>query len=136
MNGKKKFLKHYGIPGMKWGIRRNREGANAGGKRKISNDRLLVNQLLKKKRSELSDSELNTIINRLTKESQVKNLSKKPPSMISNLLKDAGKATVRAGTSFGIDKLIDRYAKGDSDKEKAVRMILESLKQEFSKKKK
>lgn len=72
-------LSHYGIKGMKWGIRRTPEQLGHKRKRlsfrsKRSDDRQNVDELMKKGAKNLSDQELKKVIQRLNDESQYKRL--------------------------------------------------------------
>lgn len=60
------FLQHYGVLGMKWGVRRNRTS---------SSDHSRSRELKKKKLHELSDEELRTLNNRLNLEQNYKRLN-------------------------------------------------------------
>jgi len=57
------FLKHYGIKGMKWGVRRKR---GAGGR--VSKDHAESRRLLKKKRLTLSNDDIKKVNKRLNLE--------------------------------------------------------------------
>jgi len=61
------FLKHYGVLGMKWGVRRSH--------RKTSSDHDTIAALKKKRASELSDAELKMLTNRLQLEKQYRQLN-------------------------------------------------------------
>lgn len=58
-------LKHFGIPGMKWGIRRKNP----------SGDYTKAREIRKKHVSEMSNDELKTVIGRLSLEKQYKDIS-------------------------------------------------------------
>lgn len=68
-------LYHHGIKGMKWGIRRfqNSDGSytDAGKRRRANSDR----DWAAKNSSQLSDDELNNLVNRLQKEKQLRDLT-------------------------------------------------------------
>lgn len=62
-----KALAHYGIKGMKWGVRRKR---GKGGR--VSSDYSTSRKILKKKISEMSDDELRKLNKRLEMEQKLK----------------------------------------------------------------
>lgn len=89
------FLMHHGIKGMHWGIRRfqNEDGSlTDAGLRRYSDE---VNRQNKRERiaaarnsSQLSDEELNAMINRLQKEKQLKDLTDQAVTPIRKRGKD------------------------------------------------
>lgn len=99
-------LEHYGIKGMKWGVRRTREQlARARGERKqkkaanTSDDAKRASEAKAKARkggvSALSNSELQALTQRMNLETQYSNLSKSQRNagekMIDDMLKELGK---------------------------------------------
>jgi len=71
-------LKHFGILGMKWGVRK---GKTSGGRTsKKSEDFLKTKALRKKKLDQLSNSELRSLNERLQLERQYKTLTEKKSS--------------------------------------------------------
>lgn len=68
----KNTLIHWGIPGMKWGVRRKNRG---GGNSRQSDDHKTVAGLRRKKVSEMSNDELKKLTARLQLEKQLKDLS-------------------------------------------------------------
>lgn len=91
-------LAHYGVPGMKWGVRKAR--------RPSSDDYKSTASLRKRKPSELSNEELKKVITRLQLEKQYKELS---PSTISSgkkfatgLLKEVGREMVKDYLKTGV----------------------------------
>lgn len=72
-------LKHYGIPGMKWGVRR-REGSDGRvvrGKMPVSDDFREAKELAKKRPSQLSNAELKKLNERMQLEQNYSNLTSK-----------------------------------------------------------
>lgn len=65
-------LRHFGILGMKWGLRK----AKASGSDTSSEDHRTTSSLKKKKLSEMSNEELKKLTTRLQLEKQYKDLSK------------------------------------------------------------
>ena len=106
MNGNE--LIHYGVLGMKWGVRRKRN--------KSSNIEVVTN---KKSVSELSDEELRRIINRHLMEKQYAQITAKQKSagakFVSEVLTKAAKKTATSYTAKymikGIDALIAEATK-------------------------
>lgn len=110
-------LYHYGIKGMKWGIRRyqNKDGSltSAGKKRRDKNENKAIKKDRKqdvKNRRKLSDAELKRKIERLQTEKRFKELTNEDISpgktMVSNILRSAGTkvltAAVAGATAYGI----------------------------------
>jgi len=85
-------LKHYGIKGMQWGVRRKRSSKTG---RVESEDSRSAKSLRKKKLSEMSNDELRKLNTRLQLERQYKDLTKKDTSkaqkFVSDVLRESGK---------------------------------------------
>lgn len=79
------FIAHYGVKGMKWGVRRKRS-ASADAQRHGANK--------KKKLEELSDSELQSLVTRLNMEQNARRLN---PNKVA-----AGHNAVKAALAVGI----------------------------------
>ena len=93
-------LKHHGILGMKWGVRRyqNKDGTlTSAGKKRYDRDEQKIANKAKKKPSveEMSDAELRKTINRLQMERQYSQLR---PSSI-NKGKEYAQKVFKAGTT-------------------------------------
>lgn len=114
-----KDLKHFGIPGMRWGVRRDR---TSGRKPKGSEDYRATKQLRKKKLQDLSNKELQTLNNRLQLEQQYKNLTKKKLSVGQKKVKEVlgkigGKvvdAAIKGFTEKMASDFASRYGPGGS----------------------
>lgn len=94
-------LYHWGIKGMKWGVRRyqNKDGTlTSEGKKHYSQDHEDYTRVhTKKSVREMSDSELNARINRLQKEQQYERLTASP-SKLQKAIKIAGTTATALGT--------------------------------------
>ena len=94
-------LYHWGIKGMKWGVRRyqNKDGTLTaeGKKRYISDHEDYTRAHTQKNVREMSDSELNARINRLQKERQYAQLTASP-SKIQKAIKVAATTATALGT--------------------------------------
>lgn len=103
-------LWHWGIKGMKWGVRRyqNKDGTlTAEGKKRYQQDDHPDYTRAHEKKSvrELSDAELNAKINRLQKEKQYQSLVTEP-SKIKKAIAIAGTTAAALGT---ISTLYNNY---------------------------
>lgn len=96
-----KILKHFGILGMRWGVRRGRgnQSNTKAPKRASSEDHIRKKELKKKKLHELSNSELRSFNDRMQLERQYKDLKKSDVSSGSKfareLLRDLGKDLIK-----------------------------------------
>ncbi len=98
-------LIHWGIPGMKWGVRRK----NAGGStRPESEDHKTVKSLRRKKVSEMSNDELKKLTTRLQLEKQLKDLSSSEVSFgqkfVQEVLGNAGKQLAAKYVANAVEK--------------------------------
>ena len=89
-------IKHHGIKGMKWGVRRyrNRDGSLTPAGKKRYNDSTPAHEHHKrvydgKKASQLSDQELRDRLNRLNMEKQYNQLTQQETSPGKKFIKDA-----------------------------------------------
>ncbi len=106
-------LYHFGILGMKWGVRRQRgsDGRIIEGSRG-SEDYQKAKSLSKKGVKNLSNAELKTIVERMNLERQYKDLKKRDISAGEKFVKDvlvgAGKETVKNFASQSMTKALKK----------------------------
>lgn len=82
-------LKHYGVLGMKWGVRRGSSGSGkTSRKSRMSEDHARAKSLKKKKLSQLSNAELKELNNRMNLENQYKNLKRQNVSAGRKFVQD------------------------------------------------
>lgn len=108
-------LYHYGIPGMKWGIRRSQKKLariNKKSKRQNwSEDATTAATIKTKKVKQMSNAELKKINERIRLEKEYSNLTKSNPSagrkfvneVARELSKDAAKNAIKKGSKKGFE---------------------------------
>lgn len=98
-------LQHWGIPGMKWGVRRyqNKDGSltPAGRKRQMSQDAKEASILKKKKVSEMSNAELRKLNERRNLERNYRQLN---PNTVAKGVAVVGATAALLGSLNGIKK--------------------------------
>lgn len=131
-----KELYHWGIKGMKWGVRRyqNKDGSltAAGKKRKRDNwseDAKTAAEIKKKSVKEMSNAELRKLNERTRLENERKQLN---PSMVSKGLKAVGTTVAVTGTLLNLYNNSDRLIKlgktfGDKIVNVAGNMVVRDL---------
>ena len=131
-----KELYHWGIKGMKWGVRRyqNKDGSltAAGKKRKRDNwseDAKTASEIKKKSVKEMSNAELRKLNERTRLENERKQLN---PSMVSKGLKAVGTTVAVTGTLLNLYNNSDRLIKlgktfGDKIVNVAGNMVVRDL---------
>lgn len=111
-------LYHHGVLGMKWGVRTDGKSGSKGSSKR-SRDSRVASSLRRKKLSEMSNEELQTLSKRLNLEKNVRSLNKRQVSagekFVTGVLVAAGSsvATVYAtkGLTAGAEKLISAAKK-------------------------
>ncbi len=84
-----KFVEHYGVKGMQWGVRRSKKQLSRG----ISKSGRSV--------KDVSDDELRKIVNRLQMEKQYKSLTSKNSNSLTKTIIKSG-ATFAAGIGLNV----------------------------------
>lgn len=82
------FFGHYGVKGMRWGVRRTdaelaRSRKKKGGEEKTEKKVVGKTKTSGKKASELSDAQLQKVINRMNMEQQYSRLTAQPPGKLA-----------------------------------------------------
>lgn len=99
------FLEHYGIKGMKWGVRRKRgsDGRVVGGKSKITKKEAKIRakrQKMSNNRRQLSDDDVKKAVERLQNEKKLKQLVDEDLSpgktIAKKVLSESGQTAARA----------------------------------------
>jgi hypothetical protein len=95
------FLAHYGVPGMKWGVRRGSSNVPRLSKREVRERTRRVDA--KKRRRVLSDKDLDSLVKRLEQEKKLKNLLDDDlapgKSFAQNILKNGGSKVLTAAAA-------------------------------------
>lgn len=130
-----KTLYHYGVKGMKWGVRRyqNRDGrlTAAGQKQKSASDadskEKSDRKTALKNRRTMSDAELQNRIKRLKMEQEYKNLSEQDISqgrkMVSDIMTDAGKKVLTAAAAGTMAYMVNYAMTKEFNAKKAAEYI-------------
>lgn len=107
-------LTHWGVLGMRWGVKRSSETSSSS-----SSDHTVASRLKKKKLNELSNEELKKLTSRLQLEKQYKDLTKRDFStgqkFISEILLNVGKQTVTTYLSRTLNTAIETLLKNKSN---------------------
>ncbi len=125
MGNRTNELRHYGVKGMKWGVRKNRGGVSTFRSRFKSDyespkgDR--KRKVYTKQGYQLTDKELNRRIKRLSKEKQYQDLQREVNSTrmssgrkaVSKALAGVGTLALTSVATYGVAKIINTNV-GDS----------------------
>ena len=122
MGNRTNELRHYGVKGMKWGVRKNRGGTSTSRSRFKSDyespkgDR--KRKVYTKQGYQLTDKELNRRIKRLSKEKQYQDLQREVNSTrmssgrkaVSKALSSVGTVALTSIATYGVAKMINTRA--------------------------
>ena len=92
-------LAHYGVKGMKWGVRRNRGRRSSSNTKGWSKDAKRANAIKRKSVNQMSNEELRTLNKRMELE---KNYNRLNPSNVQKGIAFVGAAAGLLGTAAGI----------------------------------
>lgn len=111
------YLQHYGILGMRWGIRKSKP-ATLGKRNKLKKDKENVNNAVAQKKrtvKDLSDNELRERINRLELEKRYRDLSSsntknndKGKAFVMDVLEKSGKNIAIQFTTYVMGKGVNK----------------------------
>lgn len=114
------YLQHYGILGMRWGVRRARPKSSSGSRfsrKSYKNSKELKKKPVEPKKKtikDLSDNELRSKINRLELEKRYKELSgsdkqsSRGKKFVMDVLETSGKSSAIRFTTFVMNKGADK----------------------------
>lgn len=109
-------LYHYGVLGMKWGVRKSRGGSSKSGGRRRSKTETVHEDYAKahskKSVKQMSDAELRSRINRLQMEKQYSQLNQRQVSagekFAKDILREVAKDTVKQYVTKGVKEGIGK----------------------------
>ena len=108
-------IKHYGVKGMQWGVRKDGKPGSTRGP--ASRDHKVAAKLRRKGLHELSNEDLRKVNQRLQLEKTYKSLSKRElnfgEKIVMEVVKDVGKSTLGKVARWGIDKVTSLFIKTD-----------------------
>lgn len=106
-------LTHWGVKGMRWGVRKDRIGSSGGSKKRSrqSDDHVEVSKLRKKKISEMSNAELQRVNNRTQLEQNYKRLH---PSSVKKGIAVVAASAATMNTLLNLYNNSDKIVKAGS----------------------
>ena len=115
---REQYLMHYGVKGMRWGIRKKRKSSNSEARKKASDDyKTKENTSESKSRkkvkvAKMTDSEIEQRISRLRLENELDRLTKQgTKERIEYVVRNLGSVATATGTAITIynnlDKIMD-----------------------------
>lgn len=115
---REQYLMHYGVKGMRWGIRRNRKSSSSEVRKKSSDDNEVKKKASKSKSrkkvkvTKMTDSEIEQRISRLRLENELDRLTKTGTrEQIEYVVRNLGSIATATSTAItiynNIDKIMD-----------------------------
>ena len=124
-------LSHYGVPGMKWGVRKDGRPqgySNNGFNISKNKSKKTIGSKKSKAIKKMSDAELNSKINRIQKERQYKDLTatkiQRAKKLVSKVLATAVVAVATTATQKAIKKILKEM--GDNYLKPAIDLALDA----------
>lgn len=127
------YLRHYGVLGMKWGVRRNRVSSSKGSSKKSSSLKKKISNANNKRKQNsvknLSDAELKKRIQRLELERRYKSLKSDTKNrgrriareILEGSARAIGQEIIRYGVGTGINTIAGRTVIGVNNSKKKKR---------------
>lgn len=106
------FVRHYGVKGQKWGVRRNQTSKTSSSSKKKAKKKSSVNDPLAKTKN-LTNDELRKVVDRMRLEQQYIELSRSQSTatgkkVAAKILKTAGNTLVTALIGKGVAKSLSK----------------------------
>nr|DAM43237.1 MAG TPA: Structural protein [Caudoviricetes sp.] len=118
-----KYLMHYGVLGMKWGVRRSRSNAStSGGKRRsrtslFSKKAATKKKIAKKSAKDMTDDELRKAIERLELEKKYDSFSSKKVNkgkdFVAKVIEKSGENIATQLTTYAMGTAVNKIAGGE-----------------------
>ena len=120
------YLQHFGVKGMKWGVRKRASGVKNRVKREVQSFRRERNQLKIKDPSQMTDRELKKTLNRNRLENQLKDESRKTPGIGMNRTEDhAERRKANRDTYLDRGQLSDKELKAKVDRIRSENQLVQ-----------
>ena len=120
------YIQHFGVKGMKWGVRKRASGVKNRVKREVQSFRRERNQLKIKDPSQMTDRELKKTLNRNRLENQLKDESRKTPGIGMNRTEDhAERRKANRDTYLDRGQLSDKELKAKVDRIRSENQLVQ-----------
>lgn len=120
------YIQHFGVKGMKWGVRKRASGVKNRVKREVQSFRRERNQLKIKDPGQMTDRELKKTLNRNRLENQLKDESRKTPGIGMNRTEDhAERRKANRDTYLDRGQLSDKELKAKVDRIRSENQLVQ-----------